>query len=423
MSDQQAQVHDKPSSAEEPEGVAAATAAGAAAGPAGGIAALRGAYARARSFVERPRRGGLIVLGVIAVALVGVFFLFPWHAPQGGPDARQDTANRLAALEQDTATLKNDVDSTAGRLSALERAYEQLAADGAASGDMQSLNERVAGLVSTMVQLSTRVDALETRGLAPGTEGKAQPTADTADLRSRLSELESDLNALSAAVKGRLDGLEARVGNDFANRLAAVEQAQASAPSKADIDGLAARMTLLENNEGIVAVRRATRALAVSALAQAVRSDAPFSAEIALVSDLVGEDPALATLKARAEEGVPSTARLQREFADASRAAVAARDEALGGGFFARAWRSITSLVTVRHTGGAAGNDLDAVLARMQGALARQDVAAAVSEAQGVSGAPQKALAPWLDKAQKHIEAEKALRALQAAVLRDLAQN
>jgi hypothetical protein len=46
-----------------------------------------------------------------------------------------------------------------------------------------------------------------------------------------------------------------------------------------------------------------------------------------------------------------------------------------------------------------------------------------VSEAQGVSGAPQKALAPWLDKAQKHIEAEKALRALQAAVLRDLAQN
>jgi hypothetical protein len=120
---------------------------------------------------------------------------------------------------------------------------------------------------------------------------------------------------------------------------------------------------------------------------------------------------------------VPSTATLQREFAGASRAALAARDEALGGGFFARAWRSITSLVTVRRTGGTSGSDLEAVLARVESALSRQDVTAAVNEAQAVSGAPRNALAPWLDKAQAHLEAEKALRALQAAVLRDLAQN
>jgi hypothetical protein len=423
MSDQNSPAGEKPSSPQEPQGVAAATAAGAAAGPAGGVAALRGAYSRARSFVERPRWRGLVVLGVIAVALVAAFFLVPWQVPQGGADARQETANRIAALEQDANTLKSDMESTARRLSALERAYEELAAEGAVSGDMESISERIAGLVTTLELLSTRVDALEMRESATGEGGRPQAPADTTELRARLSELESDLNALNAAVKGRLDGLEARIGNDFANRLASVEQAQASGPSKADIEGLAARMTLVESNEGVAAVRRATRALAVSALAQAVRSDAPFSAEIALVSDLVGEDPALAALKARAEEGVPSTATLQREFADASHAAIAARDEALGGGFFARAWRSITSLVTVRRTGGTSGNDLEAVLARVQSALSRQDVAAAVSEAQAVSGAPQKALAPWLDKAQAHIEAEKALRALQAAVLRDLAQN
>lgn len=423
MSDQDAQAGDKPSSADEPEGVAAATAAGAAAGPAGSVAALRGAYARARTFVERPRRGGLIVLGVIAVALVGVFFFFPWQAPRDVADATQQTADRVAALEVDTATLTDDTDSMARRLSALERAYEQLAADSAASGDMDSMSERVAGLVSSMDQLTARVDALETLDVAPGEQGKVSAAANTADLRKRISDLESDLNALNAAVKGRLDGLEARIGNDFSNRLAAVEQAQSSAPSKADIDGLAARMTLLENNEGVAAVRRATRALAVSALSQAARSDAPFSAELALVSDLVGEEPALATLKARADEGVPSTATLQREFAGASGAALTARDEALGGGLFARAWRSITALVTVRRTGDTSGGDLEAVLARAQSALSRQDVTTAVSELQDLSGAPRNALAPWLEKAQAHIEAERALRALQAAVLRDLAQN
>jgi hypothetical protein len=425
MSEQEMQSVDKPAELQPPEGVAAATAAGAAAGPAGGIAALRGAYARARSFAERPHRGGLIALGVIAVALVTVFFLFPWRAPQGG-DERQEAVDRITALEESTATLQGDLDTTARRLSALERAYEALAAEGAGVGDAASLSARVAGLVTSLEELSARVDGLEARGLAPEGEGTAQAPAPAglADLRARVSELESELNALNAAVKGRLDAVEARIGNDFANRLSAVEQAQSSGPSKADIEGLAARITLLESNESAAAMRRATRALAVSALSQAVRSGAPFTAELALVGDFLGEDEALVTLKARAGEGIPSAVALQRAFADASRAALAARDKAEGRptGFFAHLWRSITSLVTVRRTDGA-GDDLEPALARIDGALSRQDVAAALNEVKAITGAPQAALASWLAKAQEHVDAENALRALQASVLRDLAQN
>jgi hypothetical protein len=423
MSEQEKQGVDKLAES-PPEGVAAATAAGAAAGPAGSIAALRGAYARARAFVERPHRGGLIALGVIAVALITVFFLFPWRAPQGSAE-RQETVSRIAALEQSTATLQSDLETSARRLSALERAYEALAAEGTGGADTASLSERVAGLVTSLEELSVRVDALEARGLALESEGSAPAPAGLADLRARLSELESEINALNAALKGRLDAVEARIGNDFANRLSAIEQAQSSGPSKADIEGLAARITLLESNESAAAMRRATRALAVSALSQAVRSGAPFTAELALAGDFLGEDDALATLKAHAGQGIPSTIALQRAFAEASRAALAARDKAEGRptGFFARLWRSITSLVTVRRADGAGGVDLESALARIDSALSRQDVSAALNEAKAVTGAPQAALASWLGKAQEHVDAENALRALQASVLRDLAQN
>lgn len=410
----------KPQAASEESGSSATGAAGAR----GGIGALwRGAIARARS-VGKPR-GGLIVLVLIALALVAVLFLFPWQSPQEAAKFRQDAANRLAALEETTTSLKTDVDETSRRLGALERAYAELAAEGAGATDMESLNNRVAGLITTVEDLSTRMDALESGAPAPSAAGNAQPqpTADIQNLRTQVTNLESKLDTLNTTLRSRIDVVEARIGADFTDRLSALEQAQSSGPTKADIEGIAARITLLESSEGAAAVRRATRALAVSTLSQAVRSDAPFTAEIALVSDLMADEPALSTLKVHADEGVPSTATLQREFAAASRAASAAGEETDGGSFLARAWHSITGLVTVRRKDGTTGNNPDAVLARMETALTRQDVIAAVSEAQALSGAPRQALEPWLDKAREHVEAEKALRTLQATVLRDLAQN
>lgn len=426
MSEETEQAEEKRKPAEPSDGMAAATAAGVAAGPAGGLATFRSAYARARSLMERPRWGGLLVLGVIALALVAAFFLIPWRGLDSTATREQATADRLAALEASTAALEGELDSYARRLSALERAYEELAAGGAALSEMGPLSDRVAGLIAAMEDLSARVDALETRAPEAGGAGSPQP-AGLSDLRARQSQIESALSALEAALKGRIDALEARLGNELVNRITAVEQAQASAPSRADIEGLGARMTLLETNEGIAALRRATRVLAVSALSQAVRSEAPYSAEIALVADYVGESPALVALKAYAEKGVASKAALEREFAEAARAARAAgaggTPEGGEASFFARAWRAVMSLVTVRRTDAEAAGDLEAVLARAQSALARGDVAAAAREARAVGGPPRTALEPWLARAEEHIEAEKALRALQVAALSGFTQN
>ncbi len=401
----------------ETESLSAAATSGAAAGPDGSVAAISGGN-YFRGLFTKPRRRTLIVLVLVALGLLGVLLLYPWRSPPAEASFRQEVSDRLASLDARVKTLEqSDPKNLNARLGALERAYGELAAK---LGAEQSQTD----VSASVNDLTQRIGALEA-GASSGTPNAAVPNAAASaanlkPLSDRVQAAEDAVRALEAGLRGRVDALESRVGGEVLIRLGTVETSLTERANKADVDAVNARMTKLEQDGGTAAVRRATQALAVSALAEAMRTGAPYKAELSVVEDLsAGAGPSLAPLARHADRGVPTKATLVREFSAASQAALAApRKES--GGFFAWLWRSITSLVTVRN--GDAKNTPEAVIARMQAALAKEDLAAAIAEARALDGAPRAALQPWLKRAEMRVEADKALQTLQQTSLRELSQ-
>jgi hypothetical protein len=90
-------------------------------------------------------------------------------------------------------------------------------------------------------------------------------------------------------------------------------------------------------------------------------------------------------------------------------------------GFFDGVWRKVTDglseAVTVRPEGEAEGDGPLERLARAERRLAAGNLAEAVAELDGLSGAAREAAAAWLDKARARLAADAAIDALAALAL------
>jgi hypothetical protein len=105
---------------------------------------------------------------------------------------------------------------------------------------------------------------------------------------------------------------------------------------------------------------------------------------------------AVAALEPLAKNGAPTLAALQASFpgvADAILAAVTELDP--DAGFIDRLLSFGSGLVTVRPTEPIEGDTPDAVVSRMQGAVNRGDLAAALAEREKLPPAGQSASATW----------------------------
>jgi hypothetical protein len=279
---------------------------------------------------------------------------------------------------------------------------------------------------------------------APGAPGPK--TADNDEISARLDKIQQALQARrpDAALESRLTAAEAqtkalgdslaaltrRVDDVAAGSQTALAQAKAAATAaeaaknaaqagvqRADLDPLASRIAALESavkslsaevsqrTSTSTADDRATRlTVAAEALRAAVERGAPYQAELGAVTALGADASATAVLAPFAAQGVPGAAQLGHELAALTPALYRASDpEPSGNSFLARLESHAEKLVRITPVGTSAGpadGDASSVIARINAAAARGDVAAALADIAKLPDASRALADGWVKKAQ-----------------------
>ena len=391
------------------------------------------------------KRGGpgwiLAVLLILIAAAIGggTAHLINRVLPAGeaaGADAGVEA--RLIALEAEVSGRPAELDALQARISALEDAFDRL---GLRSDALASLDGRVraleaaqsigidegstAGAATERAALRARLSRLE-RDLAEAVSlaGTAQAAADTAlGVTRTLQEIGAEAGGEGAqSAPGDAAALAALAGelSDLAARFAALNAAQAGLRSDvADANTQAERartlaeqaLALASTPQDMHAGTTAERALALTALADALTRSGPFELERAALARAWPDAPGLAALEPIARAGAPSFDRLQAQFP---------REAVLDA---AGVRRSFFGLVQVTPSvEAAAGEDPLGLLAAAQTRLDRGDLAGAVEALARLEGAPAEAAQSWLLSARARLDAQRVLTELRAQLSEEMAR-
>jgi hypothetical protein len=345
-----------------------------------------------------PPRRGFRALGVIGGGLIG--------AAAGAA---------LALLVADRLPLR---DSGASGLDARLARAEQLLHDIAARPQPAS--------PAALAELAGRVMQIETR--PPPAPASAAPDPAIAD---RLGALEGETRTLRqriGAVDQRVEeaAASARRAGEGAAAIADLTRRVGGAASRADLDALAARVAELAKRPPDGSDRAARLALAASVLQTTIMRGEPFAAELAAVQALAPDpapDPALlAALAPFAETGVPTAASLARELTALTPELLAAAGSApREGSFLERLQANAEKIVRIRPLEETPGDDLAAIVARIEVKASRHDLAGALAELARLPVAARAPAEPWIRKVaarQAALEASRRLAADSIAGLR-----
>jgi hypothetical protein len=292
---------------------------------------------------------------------------------------------------------------------------------------------RPAAAGGDVTALAARVTALEQRPVAP--------TVDVDAIKSAQSMLAQRVDRLEAAVQGlgrnqgnetatkaalaqlgqRLDATDAQSASSAASQASDIRKLQ---QEQSRIDGAAAdlgrRLTELQQQvhaQGVADRSGAALLLALMQMRQAVEEARPFPDEYGAFKALARDDPKLVAaaepLARPARDGVASRVVLRQRLADLATQTPAAKQPDAKLTWWAQALARIRGLVTIRRIDGAAKTGPEAAIDSAQSALARGDLAAAVSALDSLTGANAAAARPWLEMARERLAAETALRQLQ----------
>ena len=355
-------------------------------------------------------RGWLILLVLLVVLIGGGYFGWPYlvartadwlpGAMVAAVQTSGETRARLDDLESDVAGLKAGAAETAGAVAALRQAVEAMpAASGGGGGSQEALAQRLDDLVASVAALSDRnadlagrIDALSTAAAGATAGGMAEAA-----------------QALQAGVAERLNQADARA--ELAERQAQAADAAARA-AQAGLQALEQRLATLEQTPTRTPVGQQRAAiLALGQLRAAVDAGRPYEAALQTVGAVFAEEDALAPLRPSAAAGIATLGDLKNRFPATIEAVLHARPEA--GDIWQRTVQRLSNLITVRRIGEVEGEETDAILARAEVRLNRNDLAGTVAEMQTLDGPAAEAAQPWLRDAVARVEAERALDALQ----------
>ncbi len=251
---------------------------------------------------------------------------------------------------------------------------------------------------SRFADLDRKLSALDTRIASIGaTPPKAAPETTSAlnAQDARLAVLERTLNGLDK----RLASIEAQLAPKAETRAA-----QAPDVASRENDTSAARIVVAQG------------------LLTAVTSGAPYRAPLDALRALGAEDASLTKLSGAATTGVPTVAGLRDSFAVLRPRLRTQAKVDPDASWSDKVRVKLSSLVTVRPASERTGPSAEAVASRMDAALARGDVVAAVSEARTLPASDALVVKDWLDGATRRVDAEAAARALVASSLAALAK-
>lgn len=269
----------------------------------------------------------------------------------------------------------------------------------------------------------------------PAPDESAPAAADAAALEALAREreqLHAELNRLMA----RLDGIEKSMDT-------AKQMIRATAPPADKIAGgpsleqLSERVGALEKQEAALTELRqrvekmehdsaagdgGARAivLAVAGLGDAISRGEPYQRHLETLKAVSEGDPnikaAAALLAKGAADGIPTLGALRARFDGLAGRIVGAAKARDDDGWMARAANRISSLITWRRVGdAAAGDSVDAAVARAEARLKSGDLAGAVKALDGlaaVNGKSAAAAEPWIADAKARITAERAVASL-----------
>lgn len=289
------------------------------------------------------------------------------------------------------------IDTLSERLAKVEQAIAKLP-----PGE-PAVAERLAAADNAMRSLGVALTALNKRS--------DDASANAADARKNAEEAAKAVTELRASIQEVVKNTSA-----------------GTAP--ADLDGLQKRIAALENSAKSArdeiaktssADNAARLALSAAALRDAVLRGVPFASELGEVKSLGADDKALAPLTPFADSGVPGDQALVHELAGLIPAMLKASGaQAPSGGFLERLQANVSRLVRIRPVDAPPGDDASAVLARIEIAAAKADVAAALADLAKLSDVVRTPAKDWIEKAKARQAAREAARNFAADAARAL---
>jgi hypothetical protein len=392
-------------------------------------------------------RGGIVVLAFLGLLVVGLYLSWPLLQsrlfPPASPPQVPQAAQTLAAVEA--------LDLRVARLEAAEgrrdkAANEIKSAMAAFTAQLDDLSQGLSGgevlasLRGKLAEMETAVDQLGQKAGENGAAALAAMGAEVNALKARLGDLASGAarpgSASGTAETGTREPVPTQEEVTALAGQTAVLARQAAALTadnkelRQTVAALRARLDQLQGavRQSVAAGRKAGTGqglvLAVGQLRQTVLAGAPYTATLADVTALAGDDVALQrparALAPMAGTGVASLRALSDQFA-AMTGAVLRADSKEADSFWRRTLHRVTSLVTVRRVGEVDGMETDAILARAERRLAAGDLAAAASLIEGLAGPAAQPARPWLDRAKARLAAMDALAELQSRAIAQLA--
>lgn len=348
--------------------------------------------------------GAGIAGGVIAAAAFGAL----WYGGALPPGKESNDAGaQIAALQQQVDGLRNrpmpqadtrTLDAVTQRVTKIEDSLKSTSGSTDAN-----VAERLTAAENAMKSLGVALTALNQRSDdASANATRAREQADAAEkavtqLRGSVQDVARD--ASSAVTPAQIDALT--------QRLTSLEQAAKTA--HADIDKA-------------VASEKATRlALVASALRAAVVTGAPFVSELSQAKSLGAPERYLASLSPFASSGVPSAAALAQELrGHLPQMVKLAGAQAPSGGFLERLQANASKLVKITPIDAPPGDDVSAVLARLEIAAAHADIAGALAHLGNLPDAVRAPAQGFIDKAKARETALAAARDLAADTMRTL---
>ncbi len=311
--------------------------------------------------------------------------------------------NSLAALEKTVASLAaRPVD--AGLSSRIE----------AAEGRIKALEQKPAPAAPDLAALRAEIAALKQGGAASAASGQAaQPVADPrqqAALEERLKNGEAEVKALTI----RLTQIDAEIASLGAAVRDASGQRAALTQKLGQLDEKAAKSSTVGN--------KAALALAISTLRNALDNGQSFANEYRALRALAGDDPDLKSLEAASRTGIPATPVLRQRFRTLLPQLVKAIPASQSEGWFAKAKQSLEGLISIRQVGETAGNDPQAVLARIDALLQRNDLAKVLEEFTRLPEPVQQAGKEWQALVASRLAAETLMNTMARSALQALAE-
>lgn len=290
--------------------------------------------------------------------------------------------------------------------------------------DIKQRAAKVENLETQLAEMDARIEKLRTKRATLGFDvnrqidsvnPRARSMMDPQELKARLARLEKSLENLpTPQTDGELTELRATV-QGIQGELAGIN-------TYIEKSAQTVREAGVTRNE----VLAAAMLMALNQFRDSVGRNAPFAQDIAVMRNMVKDDPelvaALDKLTPYAESGVMDKDTLKREFkglaGDIAQAKFTGEDLSVKE----RAMARLNNLVSVRKTGDVEGDDTDAIVARAQYKLDHGDVEGALAELEKLQGEPKKVAEPWIKDARGRVLADNVMGKLSGTILSKIAQ-